>query len=276
MGQPAFPLAIAQSTIVRDVETNGRHIRELMAEAQQAGARLIQFPETALSGAVKTHIGNWSEVDWRQLEDELARVCDQARRMDLFVLLGSNHRVDGRQRPFNSFFIIANTGDILARYDKRCCSFTEANDWYAAGADPGVFEIDGVRFGCLNCFEIHFPELLAEYERMDVDCVLFSANSRDPTFWIEAQGHAAVFNLWISVSTPAACAKTLPSGLIGPDGKAIVRASRNVTPTIRLAWIDKQAPAFDIALNRARPWRRRTREACVRNAIGRGNILRHD
>ena len=276
MGRSAFPLAIAQSAIVRDVATNGRHIRELMAEAQQAGARLVHFPEAALSGAIKTHIGDWAEVDWQALDDELARICDAARECCLFVVLGTNHTDASTARPFNSLFVIADTGEIVARYDKRCCSFTEITDWYAAGSEPCVFEIDGLRFACLNCFEIHFPELLAEYERKDVDCVLFSAYSSDPVFWIEARGHSAVFNLWISVSTPAAFAKTLPGGLIGPNGLMIVRAAADGVPAVKMAWIDKQAPAFDTALNKARPWRRRTRDNGSPEIFRQHKPLPHD
>lgn len=276
MGRPAFPLAIAQSAIVRDVATNGRHIRELMAEAQQAGARLVHFPEAALSGAVKTHIASWAEVAWPALDNELASVCDAARELGLFVVLGSNHSNAGMERPFNSLVVIADTGEIVARYDKRYCSFSEATDWYAAGTAPCVFEVDGMQFGCLNCVEIHFPELLAEYERMGVDCVLFSAYSGDPVFWIEARGLAAVFNLWISVSAPAALAKTLPGGLIGPNGLVIIRSAADVTPAIKMAWIDKQAPAFDTALNKARPWRRRKRETGLPDTTFRQNALRHD
>ena len=276
MGWPAFPLAIAQSAIVRDVAANGRHIRALMAEAQQAGARLVHFPEAALSGAVKTHIGSWAEVDWQAHDDELARICDAARASGLFVVLGANHRETGAARPFNSLFVIADTGDILARYDKRCCSRTEVADWYATGTEPCVFEADGLRFACLNCFEIHFPELLAAYERMDVDCVLFSAYSSDPVFWVEARGHAAVFNLWVSVSAPAAFAKTLPGGLIGPNGLVIVRAAADGVPATKMAWIDKHAPAFDTALNKARPWRRHTRDAGPPGSFRRYGPLPHD
>jgi hypothetical protein len=37
-----------------------------------------------------------------------------------------------------------------------------------------TFDIDGLRFGLLLGMEVHFPELFIEYERLDVDCVLFS------------------------------------------------------------------------------------------------------
>jgi hypothetical protein len=46
---------------------------------------------------------------------------------------------------------------------------------YTPGATPITFEVDGVRFGCSLGIEVHLPEIFIEYERLDVDCVLFSS-----------------------------------------------------------------------------------------------------
>ena len=49
-------VATVQSHISVDTRVNGRHIRHLMTEARTAGARVVHFPEGALSGYVKTEI----------------------------------------------------------------------------------------------------------------------------------------------------------------------------------------------------------------------------
>ncbi|MFB7512946.1 hypothetical protein [Streptomyces sp. NPDC056144] len=36
-------------------------------------------------------------------------------------------------------------------------------------------DVDSIRFGFALCIEANFPELCAEYERLDVGCVLLSA-----------------------------------------------------------------------------------------------------
>ena len=46
---------------------------------------------------------------------------------------------------------------------------------YSPGSDPITFVVDGYRFGCALGMESHFPEVFSEYERLDVDCVLFSS-----------------------------------------------------------------------------------------------------
>lgn len=43
-------VAAAQSRISSDIATNGETVRRQMREAARAGARLVQFPEGALSG----------------------------------------------------------------------------------------------------------------------------------------------------------------------------------------------------------------------------------
>jgi predicted amidohydrolase len=59
----SLTIATAQSFISKDVRENGLEIRRLMGLAHQAGARLIHFPEGAMSGYVKSQIKSWGEVD---------------------------------------------------------------------------------------------------------------------------------------------------------------------------------------------------------------------
>jgi predicted amidohydrolase len=262
MSQHSIRIATAQSAISADPQVNGAHIRRLMGRAARDGARLIHFPEGALSGYVKSQIRSWDEVDWRALQMELAAVAACAAEFGLWVVLGSNHLGDRRSRPYNSLQVISDTGAIHARYDKRYCSQTEIADWYLPGTAPMVFAVDGWRFGCALCIEIHFPELFAEYERLDVDYLLFSSYSKDPIFGIEAQAHAAINGYWLSAAIPAQCSQALSSHLIGPDGQVLTRC-RPGRSTMIVTELDRQAAAFDIALTKARPWRRAARQGDV-------------
>ncbi len=53
MTQNTIAIASAQSHITTDVRANGLHVRELMTKAKALGARLVHFPEGALSSYVK-------------------------------------------------------------------------------------------------------------------------------------------------------------------------------------------------------------------------------
>lgn len=259
-------MAVTQSRISKDVEVNGQHIRQLMAQASQSGARLIHFPEGALSGYVKTQITDSDSVNWDLVSTELLMVMDAAKQLGIWVVIGCNHSLTAPSRPRNSLFVISDLGEVIARYDKRYCSNTEITDWYSTGKTAQIFDIDGFRFGCALCIEIQFAEVFSEYERLDTDCVLFSAYSNDPMFWIQAQGYAASNNMWFSVSVPAQCGKSLQSGLIGPHGYCLSRCPSIATAHIQIVELDKGDPELQIALTKARPWRRTARSRTIYEA----------
>jgi predicted amidohydrolase len=251
-------LATAQIEISADVRKNGRAIRRLMAKAAYRGARLVHFPEGALSGYVKSQIKTWDDVDWAALREELEQTAEAAGRLGIWTVFGANHRLTRPNRPHNSLYVISDQGRLAGRYDKRFCSNTEINDWYTPGSEPTVLAVDGFRFGCALCIEIHFPELFMEYERLGVDGVLFSAYAKDPIFGVTAQAHAAISNYWLSLSTPTQCSNGLASGLVAPNGRFVARCRAGRSGMI-VQTLDRSAPELDIALTKARPWRRTAR-----------------
>lgn len=260
-----FKLATAQIEIFADVRRNGRTLRRCMAAASRRGARLIHFPEGALSGYVKAQIKCWDDVDWNVLREELEQTAETAGKLGIWAVFGSNHALTPPNRPHNSLYVVSDDGKLAERYDKRLCSNTEITDWYSPGSEATVFAIDGFKFGCALCIEIHFPELFAEYERRDVDCVLFSAYARDKIFSITAQAHAAVNSCWLSLSTPTQCSRGLTSGLVGPNGLFIARCRAGRSGMV-VRELDRNAPELEIALTKARPWRRAARAGHIYEA----------
>ncbi len=256
-------IAIAQSRIDADVSSNGAQIRMLMREARQGGARIIHFPEAALSGYIKAQIKDWDQVDWATLEQELSSIVCEAARLGIWVVLGCNHRLDNAKRPHNSLYVISDKGEIIHRYDKRYCSNTEVTGWYTPGTDPIYFDVEGFRFGCALCIEINFMEVFAQYEQVQADCILFSAYSEDPIYGIQVQGYAATNNFWISVSTPAQCSQGLVSGLIDPRGYVIAQCEKNNDPQVLIETLNRNDPDLEVALTKARPWRRESRRGDI-------------
>ncbi len=248
-----FHVAIAQMPITGDARINGHKVRELMREAAMGGARLIQFPEGALSGYAKNPIQSWDEVDWQIVREELEAIILLAAQLKIWVVLGSAHPLTPPHWPHNSLYIISDEGRIINRYDKRICSFTEVNRFYTPGSEPVIFDIDGFRFGCIICVEINFPQLFMEYDQLGVDCLLLSAYPIDEIFYTKAVAHAAIHNYWIALSVPSECAHLMQSSLIGPDGVTLKHMT--TSEGLVIAIMDKNAPALDIALNKARPWR---------------------
>lgn len=262
MSKPPIKIAITQNRIQPDIRENGREIQLLMRKAKSEGATLIHFPENAMSGCAKAHIKSWERFDWDVLTAELHSVADLARDLEMWVVLGSAHRLTPPHRPHNSLYVISDRGEVATRYDKRFCSHTEITSWYTPGRESRVFEIKGWRFGCALCIEIQFPEVFREYAELDVDCILFSAYADDAMFGLQAQGYAASHGYWFSLSTPTQMSDGLCSRLIGPSGEVQSRAMSSKSVVV-VDQLDERCPRWEVALKRARPWRANAREGSI-------------
>jgi predicted amidohydrolase len=252
----ALRIAVVQMAIVSDIRKNSVVIQDHMKKAAASGVELIQFPEGALSGYVKEHIQDWSKVDWIALEDELVTIQQLAKKLGVWVVLGSAHRLPKPKRPFNSLYVISANGDIHARYDKRITSHTESRDWFSKGTAPMVFTVNGWKIGLALCIEVHFGELFEQYRRMGVHAVLLSAYSNDPIFAVTARAHASMNSIWLGYSIPAIQGSDVASVLIGPDGSIQDEADGK---GMAVGDVDLHDERWEIPLFKAKPWREKTR-----------------
>ena len=251
-------IAVAQSLISADVRANGREIRELMHRARAEDAAIIRFPEGAMSGCSRAQIKDRDRVDWGVLVDERESVAGLASDLGLWVVVGCSHRLTPPHRPHNSLYVISGRGEVVTRYDKRYLSHTEITGWHTPGRGPCVFEVDGWRFGCALCIEVHFPEVFREYAELGVDCVLLSAYADDAMFGIQAQGYAASHSYWVGVSFPAQMSGGLSGRLIAPNGEFQSTATPSVSG-LAVDLLDEGCPRWEIALRRAKLRRERDR-----------------
>ncbi len=224
-----------------------------MTDAAAEGARLIQFPEGALSGYAKNPIRSWDEVDWVSVRHELEAIAELARQLKIWVVVGSAHPLTPPGWPHNSLYVISDEGVLVTRYDKRLCSHTETTEFYTPGYDAVTFEVDGFVFGCLICIEINFPTLLIEYEKLGIHCLLLSSYPVDKIFYTKARSHAAIHNYWVALSTPTECVHLMRAGLVGPDGHTVVEVKESQGFVIEE--LDLSDQRYEISLDRARPWR---------------------
>ena len=237
-----------------------------MREARAAGARLLHFPEGAACGPHKRALfprpdepgpADWSRLDADLLRAELTAVRALAAELRLWTVLGSVHPLTPPRRPHNSLYVISDAGALVTRYDERFLSQTKLSYLYTPGAEPVTFTVDGVRFGCALGMETHFPEVFAEYERLEADCVLFSTHGAGSPanagpMAAEACGHAAANSFWVSYSVTAADAGNAPSGIAGPGGQWAARGPAESVPALAVA-------DLELAESFARPWRRQAR-----------------
>ena len=243
--QQSVTIALAQTPVSPDVSLNLGRIATMMTRAKAAGADLVQFTEGALSGygrKVLTPFERWRAEDWTRLQRVSDEIATLAGKLGLWVLMGSVHPLENGSRPHNCLYLIGPDGRVRTRYDKRFCSHNELAGWYTPGAEPVVFEINGVRFGCAICLEVRFPEVFDEYRRLGVQCVLVSSFTasrldredarQDDIFAVTAQAHAANNGFWVSLVTPSNPFQGPVTQLIDPLGNVIAKASRHRTALV--------------------------------------------
>jgi predicted amidohydrolase len=232
-------------------------LRDRMREAHRAGARIVHFMESAtgvphkygMSSLGPDRLGpaDWTTIDWPVLCEELTAIAALAGELGIWTVLGSVHRLTPPHRPHNSLYVINDKGELATRYDERMLSNTKVSYLYSPGSAPAMFEVDGVRFGLLLGMEVHFPELFDEYEKLGVDCVLFSSTGGTDAFATEGRAQASINNYWVSIALPD------ESGIVSPDGAWLTRA----TTGVGIADLDESTA--EVAVFKARPWRRTAR-----------------
>lgn len=261
------PLRVAtvQCPVTADPAGNAAAIVAAMRRAARAGARVVHTAEAALSGYVEAQVRDWRSVDFAAIRAGLGRIRDEARRLGLWVAVGSAHALTPPNRPHNSVYVVSDRGEVAGRYDKRFCSFRETRDWYTPGFEPCVFEVDGVRLGCTICIEVKFPELYVEAAARGVEVMLVSSYSREPMDGVLAQAHAAANTMWLSYAVPTDASAAFASRMFGPDGRELARARRGRSQVLVTA-VDRDDPAWEIPLRRARPWRAEAREGSAYRA----------
>ena len=252
-------IATCQSKVSSSVKENGTEIRRLISKCKEKGATIVHFCEGALSGYTKQQIGRWENFEFAQIKEELRLIKELCKQLNIYTIIGSAHQLSPGNKPHNSLYVISNEGEVINRYDKRKCSHNEIQNWYTPGFDACEFEISNIKFGCVLCIEIQFPEVFIEADKHQVDCLLFSSYSKEKMFGIQAQGYAATNNYWISMSVPTNESSEQPSQFIGPTGKIIGQCRKNKSDIIVFE-IDKDDLQWNTALKLAKPWRKIARK----------------
>jgi predicted amidohydrolase len=248
-----------------------------MQSAKGRGAQVAHFPEACLSGYAGHDIECYKGFDWKLLEASTLEIIDQARKLKLWVILGSIHRLTGRHKPHNSLYIISDRGELVDRYDKMFCAGDRSGRsgellHYSPGSHFSVFDIRGVRCGAIICHEYRYPELYREYKRKGVDLMFHSYHAANigqkryramqkqvgaefhklnrgstlPEITMPAsmQAASASSHIWISCSNSSAKESCWPSFLVRPDGVIVGRLRRNI-PGLLISTVNTKQKLYD-------------------------------
>lgn len=243
-------IASCQFPVSAYIGENYRWIKNQVIEAKLKKADIVHFPECALSGYPGADMESLDNFVWKDLFRATDSIMALAKELNIWVILGSIHRLSGDNKPHNSLYVINPEGNIVDRYDKRFCtggdlkSFTPGNHFV-------TFKINGVNCGLLICYDIRFPELYREYRKLGADVIFQSFhNARQKKGSIHpvimhttAQAMAASNYFYMSLTNSSAT-ESWPCYFITPDGLVRNKLTENVSG-ILISEIDLSQNYYD-------------------------------
>lgn len=267
-------VATCQFAIDANPRRNMASVLRQMQTAKRRRAHIVHFPETALSGYAGREIVSTEEIDWELLVECTERVMDEARRLKLWVVVGSTHRLKGTHKPHNCLYVIDDTGALVDRYDKRFCTgdaseVTGDLKHYSPGDHFAVFTVRGIMCGAQICHDFRYQELYRAYKHLGVQVMFHSYHNGHTTkqdlqksgnIWAvivppTMQAYAANNYMWISSNNTSRKESSWPSFFVLPNGVISGRLERNRAGVL-ISEVDTDKRYYDASAS----WRDRAME----------------
>jgi predicted amidohydrolase len=227
-------IATCQFPVSESVQRNSKHIQKFLQKAKKLDSDIVHFSECALSGYAGVDFESFEDYNWPLLVEETQKIMALAAQLQLWVVLGSAHKLTPPNKPHNCLYLINPQGHIKDRYDKRFCTERDLN-YYTPGNSFVIFEISNVRCALLICFDLRFPELYRELKKLDVQCIFqsfYNARQKEQSVHKHIihqtmQANAASNYFWVSLSNSCGKIAPYPSCFIQPDGEIVKELKPN-------------------------------------------------
>ncbi len=170
-----YRVAAIQTVSGPDPEENMARVSRLMAEAAQAGARLVALPEyfALISPDERAKVAVRERDNDGPIQDFLR---EEARRHGVWLVGGTVPlECPDPGRVFNSCVVFDDQGERVARYDKmHLFGFSKGEEHYdesqtiMAGREVVNFEAPFGHVGLSVCYDLRFPELYRAMGRVEL------------------------------------------------------------------------------------------------------------
>jgi predicted amidohydrolase len=162
----AFKVGLISMRSGIDPQANLNAVLAAIDQAKRAGVDYVQTPEmTNILESKRERL--FTKIVADENDSTLATMRDVARKLSIYVHLGSLAIKASPDKAVNRSFLIDRKGDIVARYDKIHMfdvdlaggeSYRESNT-YRAGELAVVADLPWGRLGLSVCYDLRFPAL---------------------------------------------------------------------------------------------------------------------
>lgn len=240
-------IGVAQFAPTADRAANLALIEELVARARDRGARVVLFPEYSsyfVNPFDDTLVAHAEAIDGPFVQ-ALTRI---AATHDVHVVAGLLERAGDGRRVRNTVVAVSAAG-VRARYRKLHLydAFGQReSDWVEPGeiTAPETFEVDGLRFALMTCYDLRFPEVARELADAGAHVILVAAEwVRGPLkehHWRTLLHARAIENtLFVAAADHPPPLGVGASMIVDPQGVEL--AAVGTTSDVAVAWADAGA-----------------------------------
>lgn len=165
-------------------EANAEQIRDRMSDAASAGARLVVFPEAALTGYLFDSRDQALDGAVEAESSAVRTVRDAGRELGVWTVFGAIERSRGgsgpeRNRLYNTAFLSSPSGE-LHRY-RKVHTLCLGVDRFTTPGDEGfrVWELPFGRIGLNICYDGSFPESARALKLLGAQLIVLPTNWPD-------------------------------------------------------------------------------------------------
>jgi predicted amidohydrolase len=227
-GSKSLSVATVQMRSTGDLAENVEHINTFILDCASKGARVVVFPEVALSGGSEKVISNLTKEQIDQAEKKIAATC---RKASVYAIVGMPWRND--QKFYNTASVISPEGKVIERYHKIQLA---GEKWATPGDHLSVFKIGDIPCSIIICHDERYPELVRLPVLAGAKVIFYISNETNikseekiNPYRAQIQARAAENGVFIVHSNPPANPDATgshgQSRIILPDGNIVQEAS---------------------------------------------------
>lgn len=138
-----------------DLDKNFLAVEKYVADAANARADIVVFPEMWNSGFALEQLNKLADVNGETTKRLLGRLAKEHQ----INIVGGSVATKKEDGFYNTMYVANRSGNIIAEYDKaHLFKLMDEHLFLQPGQGENLFDLDGVPCGGVICYELRFPE----------------------------------------------------------------------------------------------------------------------